>query len=79
MNSVGVGAFFNLTNFGQMYSYHILLLPIAVVLLVSAHVLLVRRNGVVPPFELEREAAGRAGRGSPIRRGPAEPRPGRQS
>ena len=31
MNSVGVGAFFNLTNFGQMYSYHILLLPIAVV------------------------------------------------
>ena len=31
MNSVGVGAFFNLTNFGQMYSYHVLLLPIAVV------------------------------------------------
>ena len=54
MNSVGVGAFFNLTNFGQMYSYHILLLPIAVVALVSLHVLLVRRNGVVPPFELER-------------------------
>ena len=54
MNSVGVGAFFNLTNFGQMYSYHILLLPIAVVALVSLHVLLVRRNGVVPPFELDR-------------------------
>jgi quinol-cytochrome oxidoreductase complex cytochrome b subunit len=53
MNSVGVGAFFNLTNFGQMYSWHVLLLPIAVVLLVGAHVLLVRRNGVVPPFELE--------------------------
>ena len=53
MNSVGVGAFFNLTNFGQMYSYHVLLLPVAVVLLVSAHVLLVRRHGVVPPFELE--------------------------
>ena len=31
MNSVGVGAFFNLTNFGQMYSYHVLLLPLAVV------------------------------------------------
>ena len=31
MNSVGAGAFFNLTNFGQMYSYHILLLPVAVV------------------------------------------------
>ena len=45
MNSVGVGAFFNLTNFGQMYSYHVLLLPMAVVLLVCAHVLLVRRTG----------------------------------
>ena len=52
MNSVGVGAFFNLTNFGQMYSYHVLLLPLAVVGLVIAHVLLVRRHGVVPPFEL---------------------------
>jgi quinol---cytochrome c reductase cytochrome b subunit, bacillus type len=52
MNSVGIGAFFNLMNFGQMYSYHILLLPVAVVALVVAHVLLVRRHGVVPPFEL---------------------------
>jgi Cytochrome b(N-terminal)/b6/petB len=55
MNSIGVGAFFNLTNFGQMYSYHVLLLPVAVVLLAGAHVLLVRRNGVVPPFELEKK------------------------
>jgi hypothetical protein len=50
MNSVGIGAFFNLTNFGQMYSYHVFLLPLAVMGLVAAHVLLVRRNGVVPPF-----------------------------
>jgi len=57
LNSVGVGAFFNVTNFGQMYSFHILLLPIAVVALVSAHVLLVRRNGVVPPFVIEERAA----------------------
>ncbi|HVR05992.1 MAG TPA: cytochrome b N-terminal domain-containing protein, partial [Solirubrobacteraceae bacterium] len=56
MNSVGVGAFFNLTNFGQMYSYHILLLPAAVIALVVAHVLLVRRHGVVPPFELKHAA-----------------------
>ena len=55
MNAVGVGAFFNLTNFGQMYSYHILLLPLAVVGLVVAHVLLVRRHGVVPPFQLAGE------------------------
>jgi len=59
LNSVGVGAFFNVTNFGQMYSYHVLLLPAAVVALVVAHVLLVRRHGVVPPFELEdRRASG---------------------
>ncbi|HEY4894992.1 MAG TPA: cytochrome b N-terminal domain-containing protein, partial [Solirubrobacteraceae bacterium] len=57
LNSVGAGAFFNVTNFGQMYSYHVLLLPLAVVGLVSAHVLLVRRHGVVPPFELERRPA----------------------
>ena len=62
MNSVGVGAFFNLTNFGQMYSFHILLLPIAVVVLVSAHVLLVRRNGVVPPFEIEKRLPAARGR-----------------
>ncbi|MGZ4178624.1 MAG: cytochrome b N-terminal domain-containing protein [Solirubrobacteraceae bacterium] len=57
MNSVGVGAFFNLLNFGQMYSYHILLLPAVVVALVVAHVLLVRRHGVVPPFELHDKLA----------------------
>jgi ubiquinol-cytochrome c reductase cytochrome b subunit len=52
MNAAGVGSFFNLTNFGQMYSYHVFLLPAAVVALVVAHVLLVRKHGVVPPFEL---------------------------
>jgi ubiquinol-cytochrome c reductase cytochrome b subunit len=57
MNSVGVGSFFNLLNFGQMYSYHVLLLPAAVVALVVAHVLLVRKHGVVPPFELADAAA----------------------
>jgi len=57
LNSVGVGAFFNVTNFGQMYSYHVLLLPATVVALVVAHVLLVRRHGVVPPFALEDRAA----------------------
>jgi ubiquinol-cytochrome c reductase cytochrome b subunit len=54
LNSVGVGAFFNVTNFGQMYSYHVLLLPVAVIALVVAHVLLVRKHGVVPPFELDK-------------------------
>jgi cytochrome b/b6/petB-like protein len=57
LNSVGVGAFFNVLNFGQMYGWHVLLLPIAVVFLVAAHVLLVRNHGVVPPFELHGRAA----------------------
>ena len=52
MNSVGIGAFFNLLNFGQMYSYHVLLLPAAIVGIVIAHILLVRKHGVVPPFSL---------------------------
>jgi ubiquinol-cytochrome c reductase cytochrome b subunit len=57
LNSVGVGAFFNVTNFGQMYSYHVLLLPLSVMAIVVAHVLLVRRHGVVPPFELPTRSA----------------------
>lgn len=63
MNAAGIGAFFNLMNFGQMYSYHVLLLPVAVVALVAAHVLLVRKHGVVPPFERERILAGAAALG----------------
>jgi ubiquinol-cytochrome c reductase cytochrome b subunit len=55
MNSVGVGAFFNLLNFGQMYGYHVFLLPAVIVGLVVAHVLLVRRHGVVPPLPLAGE------------------------
>jgi ubiquinol-cytochrome c reductase cytochrome b subunit len=51
LNSIGVGAFFNVMNFGQMYGYHVLILPLAVVLLVIWHVRLVRRHGVAPPFE----------------------------
>ena len=57
MNSAGIGAFFNLTNFGQMYSYHVLVLPAVVTFLVVVHVLLVRKHGVVPPIEVRQEAA----------------------
>lgn len=53
MNSIGVSAFFNVTNFGQMYNWHVLILPIVVLALVAAHILLVRRHGLVPPFELD--------------------------
>jgi ubiquinol-cytochrome c reductase cytochrome b subunit len=67
LNAAGVGSFFNVTNFGQMYSYHVYLLPLAVVAIVIAHVLLVRRHGIVPPFQL-------SDRGQPTAREP-EPAP----
>jgi quinol---cytochrome c reductase cytochrome b subunit, bacillus type len=57
INSIGVGAFFNVADFGQMYTFHVILLPVAVVILVIAHVLLVRRHGVVPPYPAKARAA----------------------
>src|SRR5579872_4398536 len=52
MNAVGAGAFFNLLNFGQMYGFHIFLLPVLVSLLIGVHLTLVRLRGVVRPYEL---------------------------
>ncbi len=51
LNSVGVGAWFNVLNYGQMLLYHVVLFPLVLGFLVIWHVLLVRRRGVVPPFE----------------------------
>ena len=51
LNSVGIGAYFNVLDFGQMLMWHIVLLPIVVGLIVIAHIVLVRRHGVVPPFD----------------------------
>jgi ubiquinol-cytochrome c reductase cytochrome b subunit len=50
LNSVGIGAYFNVLDFGQMLMWHIVLLPLLVGVLVVVHVLLVRRHGVVRPF-----------------------------
>jgi Cytochrome b(N-terminal)/b6/petB len=50
-NAVGVGAFFNLMNFGQMLLWHVILIPIILIALVGAHVLLVRVRGVSHPLE----------------------------
>jgi ubiquinol-cytochrome c reductase cytochrome b subunit len=71
MNAIGAGAFFNVTNFGQMYSWHVLLFPVAVVALVAGHVLLVRRHGVVPPFELVQRSRPSGASDSPPAGGPA--------
>jgi len=50
LNSVGVGAWFNVLNYGQMLLFHVVLFPLVLGVLVVWHVLLVRRRGVVPPF-----------------------------
>jgi len=53
-NEVGIGAFFNLMNFGQMLMWHIVMLPIILIAIVGAHVLLVRMRGVSHPLPVTR-------------------------
>ena len=53
-NAVGIGAFFNLMNFGQMLMWHIVILPIVLVALIGAHVLMVRHRGVSHPLPATR-------------------------
>lgn len=52
LNAVGVGAWFNVANLGQMLLIHVALLPLFVAGLIVWHVLLVRHRGVVPPIAL---------------------------
>jgi hypothetical protein len=49
-NAAGVGAFFNLLNFGQMLLWHVVLIPIILVAIVGGHILLVRVRGVSHPL-----------------------------
>jgi hypothetical protein len=51
LNAVGIGAYFNVLNPAQMLLWHVALLPLVVGVIVVAHVILVRRHGVVPPFD----------------------------
>jgi ubiquinol-cytochrome c reductase cytochrome b subunit len=50
LNSVGVGAWFNVLDVGQMVLFHVALLPLGVGVIPVVHVILVRRKGVVPPL-----------------------------
>ena len=61
INATGLGSFFNLMNFGQMIGWHIVLIPLALVLVVALHVVLVRVRGVSHPIQKARgQAAKRA-------------------
>jgi len=51
MNALGVGAFFNTMDTGQVLTLHIVVLPLVLVLLVAVHLLLIRREGPVKPLE----------------------------
>jgi len=53
-NAAGVGAFFNVMNFGQMLLWHVVLVPIILIALVGAHILLVRVRGVSHPLPAKR-------------------------
>ena len=51
LNSVGIGAWFNVLDVGQMLLFHVALLPLVLGGIVVWHVLLVRKHGVVPPID----------------------------
>jgi ubiquinol-cytochrome c reductase cytochrome b subunit len=51
LNAVGIGAYFNTFDFGQMLMWHSVLLPFVLVLLTAWHLLLVRQRGIVPPID----------------------------
>jgi ubiquinol-cytochrome c reductase cytochrome b subunit len=56
LNSVGVGAWFNVLDTGQMVLFHVALLPLGVGAITVVHVILVRRKGVVPPLDAKEPA-----------------------
>src|SRR5712691_9386071 len=57
INGTGIGGFFNVLNFGQMYGLHLMLLPIAIIALVFLHIVQVRMKGVVAPIGHEPKPA----------------------
>ena len=65
LNSGGIGAYLNTMNFGQALMLHIALIPLALVVIVALHVLLVRVHGVVPPIGALPEHLGVPGHNPP--------------
>jgi Cytochrome b(N-terminal)/b6/petB len=57
LNAAFVGSHFNVLNFGQMVLWHVSLLPLVVGVIVVAHIVLVRRRGIVPPLDATEPAA----------------------
>jgi ubiquinol-cytochrome c reductase cytochrome b subunit len=49
LNALGLG-WVNLTNGGQMFGMHVVVLPLTLTLLIAAHITRVRIKSVVPPY-----------------------------
>jgi quinol-cytochrome oxidoreductase complex cytochrome b subunit len=60
-NAVGAGSFWNVMNFGQMFMWHIVLMPLVLITVVGAHILLVRMRGVSHPLQ-DKPVRGRVAR-----------------
>lgn len=56
INATGVGGWFNVLNFGQIYGLHIFVIPFVIFLLLIFHIVLVRKHGVVEPLPRRKEA-----------------------
>lgn len=70
-DAIGLGGVFQLMNFGQMITWHIVLLPMLIAAALGVHLFLVRVRGVVPPYSPRCTAAG----GLDTAREPAQARP----
>jgi quinol-cytochrome oxidoreductase complex cytochrome b subunit len=54
MNAMGIGAWFNTANVGQMLTMHIAVLPVVGLILVGVHLFFVRRDSPVKPLSPKR-------------------------
>jgi ubiquinol-cytochrome c reductase cytochrome b subunit len=57
LNAVGIGAWFSVTNLGQVMLIHSFLIPAVIAVIVLVHILLVRIRGVVPPLDAAKAEA----------------------
>ena len=57
INATGLGSFFNLMNFGQMIAWHIVVIPLVLVLVVAVHIIMVRVRGVSHPIQTAKDKA----------------------
>jgi ubiquinol-cytochrome c reductase cytochrome b subunit len=62
LNALGLG-WVNLTNSGQMFGMHVVVLPLTLLLLIGAHITRVRLKSVVPPYPVDDNQTGGSANG----------------